>query len=206
MTTKKYYDMDYKKKTIKSYDIYAKDFSQKFKDLTDLDKRPEFPRFIGLLYGRKILDLGSGSGDHALYFEQKGLDVTAVDLSSEMVKLSRYKGINTIQMDIENLEFKDNTFNGIWAVTSLLHIPKRKLRKVIDKLGKILKKDGLLYICMKEGEGERLEKEPNGSERFFSYWKEEELKKLFKDKFSLIDSEKVYANNTTFIQMFLRKK
>ncbi len=197
--------MDYKKKTIESYDKYAKDFSHKFKNLTNLDERPEFQRFISLIHGKKILDLGCGSGDHALYFKQKGFEVTAIDLSNEMIKLCKEKGINAKKMDIEKLEFKDNTFNGIWAVTSLLHIPKQKIGRIIKKLSKILRYNGLLYICMKEGKGEKLEKEPNGSERYFAYWKEEELKKAFKEHFTLIDSEKVHANNTTFIQMFLRK-
>jgi len=54
-------------------------------------------------------------------------------------------------MDIENLEFQDEIFDGIWAATSLLHIPKANLNKVIKKLNKILKDEGILHISVKEG-------------------------------------------------------
>jgi SAM-dependent methyltransferase len=109
-------------------------------------------------------------------------------------------------MDIEHLDFKNNSFNGIWAVTSLLHIPKKKLGAIIKKLSKILKREGVLYVCVEEGDREIFEKERNGSERFFAYWKEDELKKLFREHFTLIDSERVKFKEDIFLQMFFRKK
>ena len=126
--------MDYKKETIKSYDKNAKDLSKKFKELMDLKRRYEFPRFVSLLKGKKILDLGCGSGDHSLYFKKRGLDVVSVDLSKEMINLCKEKGLNALVMDIEDLDFKDKSFDGIWAVTSLLHVQKSKLGKVIKTI------------------------------------------------------------------------
>ena len=127
--------MDYKEKTIEAYNQNAKEFSEKFKLLMDdLKKRDEFQRFIDLLRGKTVLDLGCGSGDHSLYFKEQGLDVTAVDLSEEMILLCKEKGLKTFLMDIENLEFQEVFFDGIWAVTSLLHLPKQKVSSVIKKL------------------------------------------------------------------------
>src|SRR3989338_8455892 len=115
--------MDYKKITIESYNKDAKKFSKEFKAMNSI-KSHRFQKFIGLLKGGKILDLGCGSGDHSLYFKQRGLDVTSIDLSKEMVKLCNEKGLNALLMDIENLKFEDKLFDGVWAATSLLHIPK----------------------------------------------------------------------------------
>jgi ubiquinone/menaquinone biosynthesis C-methylase UbiE len=199
--------MDYKKKTIESYNQNAKELSEKFKELMDLNRRYEFQRFIDLLKGNKILDLGCGSGDHSLYFKERGLDVTAIDLSEEMIKLCKEKGIKAFVKDIENLDFEDKSFDGIWAVTSLLHIPKSKLKEVIRKLNLILKNEGILYVCVKEGEGEDLIEDKSGNtSRFFAFWKEEEFMKLFEDYFVLIENKKVQLKNTVFLQAFFRKK
>lgn len=204
---KRMYRMEeYKGKTIASYNKNAVRFSEKFKKLTDLQRRSEFHRFIDLLTGKNILDLGCGSGDAAYYFSQKGLDVTCVDLSENMIKLCLEKGLNAIVMDIEDLKFDESAFDGIWAVTSLLHIPKLKLPHVIDKLHSILKPHGILYVSVKEGEGEGVFKDKESdSERFFSFWEKEKLLDLFKNKFKLIESKEVKLGNTIFLEFFFKK-
>ncbi len=199
--------MDYKKQTIESYNQNTEELSEKFKELMDLNRRYEFQRFIDLLKGKKILDLGCGSGDHSLYFKENGLDVTAIDLSEEMIKLCKEKGLDAFVKDIENLDFEDKSFDGIWAVTSLLHIPKSNLKSVIKKLNLILKDGGILYVCVKEGKGEDLVEDKSGNtSRFFAFWKEEELMKLFEDYFVLIENKKVQLKNTVFLQVFFRKR
>jgi len=197
---------DYKKETIKSYDKHAKEFSEKFKELMDLKRRYEFQRFIGLLKGKKILDLGCGSGDHAVYFSKQGFDVTCIDLSKEMIELCKEKGLNASIMDIEDLKFEDNFFDGIWATTSLLHILKSKIPNIVKKLTLLLKNNGILYICLKEGEGEKIKEEGKGLKRFFAFWKKEELLKIFKRSFELIEFKKVKLGHTVFLQFFFRKK
>ena len=199
--------MDYKTKTIESYNKNAKELSEKFKELMDLKRRYEFQRFINLLNGKKVLDLGCGSGDHSLYFKDKGLDVTSIYLSEEMIKLCNEKELNATLMDIENLEFEDKSFDGIWAVTSLLHIPKSRLNKVIEKLNMILKDDGILYVCVKEGEGEKfVEDKSTNTERFFAFWEEEEIKTLFEPYFVRIEHDKMRLNKTVFLLAFFKKR
>ncbi len=199
--------MGYKEKTIESYNKNAGELSKKFKKLMDLKKRYEFQRFVDLLNGDKILDLGCGSGDHSVYFREIGLDVTAIDLSEEMIKLCKEKGINAFVKDIENLDFEDNSFDGLWAVTSLLHIPKLKIKNVIENLGRILNEKGILYVCIKEGEGEDFVEDKFGdTSRFFVFWREDEFLKLFEDKFVLIENKKTQLGDTTFIQAFFRKR
>ena len=151
------------------------------------------------------MDLGCGSGDHSLYFKKQGFDVTSIDLSQEMIGLCKEKGLNVFLMDIEDLQFRNDSFDGIWAVTSLLHIPKSKLSKLIKKFGAILKAAGLLYVCVKEGREDGLVEDKFGK-RFFAFWEEEELKELFDEHFVLIESEKVKLKSTVFLQMFFRKK
>ena len=150
--------------------------------------------------------MGCGSGGHSYYFSKQGLDVVAVDLSEEMIRLCKEKGFNAFVMDIEDLKFENESFDGIWAVTSLLHIPKFKLPAVIEKLYDILKNKGILYVCVKEREGERLiEDKDSDSKRFFAFWKERELLKLFEKKFNLIEFGKSKLGHTVFLNFFFRR-
>jgi len=194
----------YKRDTINSYNKNAKVFAEKFKGLFDLENRDEFRRFQELLSGKKVLDLGCGGGDHALYFQQQGLDVTCVDLSQEMVKLCKEKGLHAIVMDIEDLKFEKESFDGVWAVTSLLHVPKKNLGKVIDKIYYILRRDGIFYLCVKEGEGEKYVMDADEQRGFFAYWQDEELRKELK-KFDLMDSKRNSVGNTSYLHFFLKK-
>lgn len=198
---------NYKKITIDAYNKGAINFSEKFKLFTDLKRRYEFKQFLNLLNGKKIIDLGCGSGINSLYFYNNGLDVVSVDLSIEMIKLCKKKGLNAMVMDIEDLEFDNEIFDGIWAVTSLLHIPKSKLKRVIKKLSLILKDNGIIFISIKEGSGEYIIRDEKlGLNRFFAFWKEDEIIKLFSDYFELIESKKVSFKNRKFLQMFFKKK
>jgi|SRR3989344_2746399 len=197
----------YKRETINAYNKNAEALSKKFKELIDLKRRYEFQRFIDLLSEKDILDLGCGAGDHSDYFVKQGLNVICIDISKEMIKLCNKKGLNASVMDIEDLKFTPESFDGIWAVTSLLHIPKTKIHLVIDKLYQILKKNGILYVCVKEGEGERLIQDMVlNSQRFFSFWRKEELLKMFDKNFHLVEYREAKLGHTNFLQFFFRKQ
>jgi cyclopropane fatty-acyl-phospholipid synthase-like methyltransferase len=63
-------------------------------------KAKERDQFLNLLKNEgssSLLEIGAGTGRDSLYFQQQGLDVTCVDLSEEMVKLCRDKGLNGTQ-------------------------------------------------------------------------------------------------------------
>jgi SAM-dependent methyltransferase len=198
---------DYKKTTIDSYDKGALDFAKKFAAVFNLAKESSFDQFVSLLPGKRVLDLGCGSGDHALYLQNLGCAVTAIDLSESMVQLAKEKGVVAEVMDIENLIFSPNSFDGIWSVTSLLHIPKKHIDVVIKKLHGLLASNGILYISLKEGRGERYETDgTTNTKRYFVYWLEEELIKKFEHDFILLESNKFRIKERFFMVFLFKKK
>ena len=136
-------------KTINYYNENAETFYQ---NTVDIDLEPFYEKFLRYIPDKgRILDVGCGSGRDSLYFINNGYDVTSIDASEEMVKLSSaLTGQSTIHLRIEDIDYQ-NKFNGIWACASLLHIEKISTEKVLISLGNALKKNGVLYASYKYG-------------------------------------------------------
>ena len=94
----------------------------------------------------RILDVGAGSGCHSLWLQEKGFDVTAIDISPYSIETMKERGIvNVKEQDFFTLEEKYDTIlmlmNGIGIVGTLDKLPD--FFKHIDK---ILSQDGQL-LC-----------------------------------------------------------
>lgn len=126
--------------------------------------------------GAEILDYGCGSGRDTKYFLEQGCKVTAIDGSQELCKLaSEYTGIQVKHMLFRDLDEKE-AYDGIWACSSILHVPANELQDIIKKMTNALRAHGIIYTSFKYGtfEGER-----NG--RYFTDMTEETFAKLIQD-------------------------
>ena len=111
------------KKTINTYNRLAKEYDQETTDFWDKFPQDFFYEFIKLVQGR-VLDVGSGPGRDGLILQNEGLDVVCLDASEAMIKMSSEKGLESVLGDFNNLPFAGEFFDGVWAYTSLLHVPK----------------------------------------------------------------------------------
>lgn len=100
---------------------------------------------------KALLDLGCGNGRDAVYFHEKGLTVTAIDISeSGIAKLRvREPGITTIKQSIEHIEFPKNAFDVIYAHLSLQYFDDKTTTAIFQKLYRLLKNGGLLFVTCK---------------------------------------------------------
>ena len=141
--------------TINYYNQNAENF---IANTQNADMHPTQERFLRLLDANtSILDFGCGSGRDTKYFLEKGYQVTATDGSSELCRLaSEFTGIKVKEMLFQELD-AINQYDGIWACSSILHLPKKELLPVIQKMCEALKDNGIIYTSFKYGdfEGER---------------------------------------------------
>lgn len=99
--------------------------------------------------GNYILDFGCGSGRDTKYFLGKGFKVDATDGSEELCKkASEFTGIEVKQMLFQELDEVDK-YDGIWACSSILHLPKSELETVLKKILIAVKEDGVIYTSFK---------------------------------------------------------
>ena len=135
--------IDVVQKTIDTYEQTADLYNSLYPDVN----RKNIDFFIKQLKGKNILDIGCGSGRDAEYFVNKGLDVAGIDLSDRFIEISRAKVPNAkfIKMDMRNIDFPLESFDGIWSMASILHIPKIEAKNTIKQLRKVLKTNGIIY-------------------------------------------------------------
>ena len=162
-----------KNKTLDYYNHHAQSF---ISTTVSVNFKPVQDKFIHALNGPKVLDFGCGSGRDTKYFLESGLQVTAVDGSEEMCRYaSEFTGIQVQNMLFQDLN-EQNQYDGIWACSSILHLPKNELRMVLSKMVDALCDDGIIYTSFKYGdfEGER-----NG--RYFTDFTMETFTDFIKD-------------------------
>lgn len=180
---------EYKKETMLTYAVNPVAYEKKTRENLDKGIRVRLERFSSLLNGKKVLDIGCGPGVHVEWFREKGFDAIGIDLSDAFLQLCSEKGLNVRKMDMENINFWPHSFDGIWAVSSLLHLPKEKIPRVVKSWARLLKPNGVLFVSVKEGEGEgyRQDMLNGGRNKWMSYFSEEELKNLFSGSFDVIE-------------------
>ncbi len=72
--------------------------------------------------GRKLLEVGCGTGHWSQFFSDYGFEVTGVDVSERMIKIAQSKNIASASFriaDAHSLSFKDNSFDVTAAITTL---------------------------------------------------------------------------------------
>lgn len=91
-------------------------------------------RMLGDLEGKKVLDLGAGTGRYSIQFALEGADVTALDLSEEMLDIAKAKAkkagvkdkILFKKGDAKDTDFDDESFDIVTSmrVFHLIDDPK----------------------------------------------------------------------------------
>jgi SAM-dependent methyltransferase len=106
-------------------------------------------RRIGPLRGLKLLDIGAGLGESAVYFALQGAEVTAADLSPAMVQcagdLARHHGvaISGIVGAAESLKVPDNHFDVVYIANTIHHVTDKPA--VFERIHRALRPGGRFF-------------------------------------------------------------
>lgn len=163
--------------TIETYDNIATNYAQGYLDRSPW--QPLYDYFLTNLHGKKILDVGSGPGHDAQVFSESGLNVIGIDLSEKLLKIAseRVKNAQFLKMDMRRLDFPNKSFDGVWAMASVQHLPKSSVAQALSEFRRVIKDDGLLYVSVTIGDGERFETKDRyqGSRKYFAYYSRNEI-------------------------------
>jgi SAM-dependent methyltransferase len=159
----------------------------------ELEERDAFFRLLQRERTRSLLELGAATGADAAFFVEKGFDVVCIDLSPEMVRRCRNKGLTAHVMDVGDLRFEAGTFDAVYAKNCLVHVPKAELETALGAIARVLRPGGLFYLSMYGGrefegvwEGDSWE-----PKRFFSFHTDESLRRAVTRSFEICSFERI---------------
>jgi 2-polyprenyl-3-methyl-5-hydroxy-6-metoxy-1,4-benzoquinol methylase len=132
----------------------------------------------------KVLEIGCGTGNDAIFMAKKGFDVTAIDISKtaieEAKKRAEKAGVhcNFLAEDIAELKSVSDKFDFLYDRACFHFIPEEKRDKYIQAAKKLLVKDGCFVLIVSS------EKDPVKGPYQFS---KDDIKQLFGKDFDILE-------------------
>lgn len=197
-----------RRRTIATYDAHPEEFGDFHGPLGQW--QAEMDGFCARLPGKRVLDLGCGSGRDAHHLAERGLDYLGIDASAGMVRVARERepGLRFEVRGFEELgAFADGSFDGVWSFATLLHAPRAQIVGILWEIHRILVPGGALFVSIKERqdvrEGLRVQDKFGGIERYFAYYTEAEFSVILRAAgFALAEAHAVQFSHFRWL-MFL---
>lgn len=112
----------------------------------------------------KILDVGCGAGSHSLYLEEKGLEVTSIDISENAIQACQLRGLKNARvqnlLDIHHEKFDTILLlmngTGIFGTIAQTSLYLQKLKNLLNPNGQILiDSSDIIYMFDEEEDGSK---------------------------------------------------
>ncbi|MEK7572931.1 MAG: class I SAM-dependent methyltransferase [Patescibacteria group bacterium] len=143
--------------------VYTKEYYEAhfsgFEEFREHRGKDLLDRLLELIKSKKnikILDIGCGQGDLAIYFAQRGAHVTGIDYSKDAITLAKQNlakqkteikdRVLLVLMDASRVNFPENYFDAVLAVDVFEHLYPEVLEPILKKISTILKKSGELLV------------------------------------------------------------
>jgi len=154
----------------KQYDLISREFKKGYEERAASITRQIIYSLIKNTHSeKKLLDLGCGYGEDLKHFSEKGYNIYGIDISREMLKLSKdmcpqsklYLG------SFENLPYNNNSFDIVYSRYAIQH--SGKVPKVLKEAHRVLKPRGELVFLVTHPLRQFIEKKEK------DYWKKENI-------------------------------
>ena len=98
-----------------------------------------------------VLDIGCGAADPVgRYLVDHGCAYTGIDFSEGMLRIAKKncpEG-SFLKMNMVELAFDDNSFDGVTAFYSIIHLERKYHLDLFKNIKRILKPGGVMLICL----------------------------------------------------------
>jgi SAM-dependent methyltransferase len=115
----------------------------------------------------------------------------ATDMSPAMVARCRDKGLDARVMDFSQLDFPAESFDAVYAMNCLLHVPNAELPAVLASIARVLRPGGLFFLGVYGGSDETAEGlaewDDHVPARFFSWRTDDQIVRFASESFDIVD-------------------
>ncbi len=125
---------------------------------------PEIKKLEELLKksgGTRILDVGCGTGRHAIHFAKRGFEVQGFDNTEDSVERAKQllKAENLIaELRIWDMSkpfpYENNFFDAVIASRVIHHTTSSIIERIVSEISRVLKEEGLLFLQVPSYESE----------------------------------------------------
>ncbi len=136
------------------YNNHAEEYAKHVRDPADsifhsLYEKPAMYKLLPCLEAKSIISLGCGSGEDCNYLKQQGAKhVYGIDTSDKLIEIAQksYLECDFQVMDMENLDFADNSFDFAYSSLAIHYI--EDWHKVLKEVYRVLKPQSyFLFSC-----------------------------------------------------------
>ena len=108
----------------------------------------ELKRYLNLVPGKDVLDLGIGQGRNSIPLSELDFKVTGIDYSTECLEICKHScpKLNLIQSDIRNFNIEKDKYDLIISRCVLHFLHKADSYQIIKNIKDNIKYKGLVYI------------------------------------------------------------
>ncbi|MBN1411299.1 MAG: class I SAM-dependent methyltransferase [Spirochaetales bacterium] len=171
---------------ITAYSRIARTYKNLF--INELQKKPLDRKLYDLFFEKtvnkgKVLEIGCGPGEISNYLWMKGLDITGIDSSPEMIKAAKaYNGEIDFQTgNVFDLVFPDESIMGVVAPYLIVNFDVAEVREAFSEINRVLNRDGIFLVNFHIGNDETVVYEDfieKGNRISYTFFKVETIKKL----------------------------
>ena len=184
------------------YDKKSKENFPKFPAKLDI----ELKRYLNLVPGKEVLDLGIGQGRNSIPLAELGFNVTGVDYSTKCLEICKNtcNKLNLVQSDIRTFDIEKDKYDMILSGYVLHFLHKNDSYKIVENIKNNIKDHGIVYISVFSLEDPRFIKRSTSSDfeildnnilhnkindTYVSFFSKEEILNLFSDFKTIFVSE-----------------
>ena len=185
------------------------DYDKKFKE--NFPKFPakldlELKRYLNLVPGKEVLDLGIGQGRNSIPLAELGFNVTGVDYSTKCLEICKNtcNKLNLVKSDIRTFDIEKDKHDMILSGYVLHFLHKNDSYQIIKNIKNNLKNNGIVYISVFSLEDPKFSKHSTSSDfeildnnilhnkvndTYVSFFSKDEVLNLFSDFKTIFVSE-----------------
>lgn len=184
------------------YDKKFKENFPKFPAKLDLELR----RYLNLVPGKEVLDLGIGQGRNSIPLAELGFNVTGVDYSTKCLEICKNtcNKLNLVKSDIRTFDMEKDKYDMILSGYVLHFLHKNDSYQIIENIKNNIKNNGIVYISVFSLEDPRFNKPSTSSDfeildnnilhnivndTYVSFFSKDEILNLFSDFKTIFVSE-----------------
>ncbi len=171
----------------------------------------DLKRYLNLLSGKEVLDLGIGQGTNSIPLAKLGYSVTGVDFSYKNLERCKElcQELNLARANIRDFEIEKDKYDLISSRCVLHFFHKDDMHEIVHNIKENLKTNGLVYISVFSEEDPKLQKCTNSdnfevlennifhnivNDTFVNFFTKNEILDLFSDFQTISISEEYFLD------------